>query len=133
MKRTFVRNIRFTLTSEQNSIIGERFETRINEQLLEGMSCETSQSGSNTIYTVTMGADSARHSSELTCAFLDGNAQSGNSSLSGGQSDENRLNQITYQYTDKIDLTLFLGGSSPPKVFITVSSIREALRTFCGK
>ncbi len=114
-EKDFVRNIRFTLTSEQNSIIGERFETRINEQLLEGMSCETSQSGSNTIYTVTMSADSAQALSELTCAFLDGNAQSGNSSLSGGQSDENRLNQITYQYTDKIDLTLFLGGSQSTK------------------
>ena len=71
--------------------------------------------------------------SELTCAFLDGNAQSGNSSLSGGQSDENRLNQITYQYTDKIDLTLFLGGSQSPKVFITVSSIREALADILWK
>ncbi len=114
-ERDFVRNLIFTLTSEQNSIIGEQFEERIQERIQDNITYEKTTSGSNTIYTVTLTADSAENLSELTCIFLDGNDSMSNSSLTGGQSQENRLNRIRYEYTDKIDLSIFLSGSQSTK------------------
>ena len=114
-EKDFVRNLRFTLTPEQNSIIGGRFEERINERLGDNITYEKTKSGSNTVYTVTLRADSATLLSELTCAFLDGNSMTGNSSLEGGRSDEDRLNKVSYAYTDKMDLSIFLSGSQSTK------------------
>lgn len=114
-ERDFVRNLIFTLTSEQNNIIGERFEERIRDRVQDNITYEKTTSGSNTVYTVTLTADSAENLSNLTCVFLDGNDSMSNSSLTGGQSKENRLNRIRYEYTDKIDLSIFLSGSQSTK------------------
>lgn len=114
-EKDFVRNLKFTLTPEQNNIIGERFEERINERLDENTTYEKTKSGSSTVYTVTLRADSAEALSAQTCAFLDGNSTTGNSAFSGGRSDEDRLNKVSYAYTDKIDLSIFLSGSQSTK------------------
>lgn len=114
-EKDFVRNLKFTLTQEQNKIIGDRFEERINERLSENITYEKTQSGNNTVYTITLKATSASELSALTCAFLDGNQSAGNSALEGGRADEDRLNTIGYGFTDKIDLSVFLSGSQATK------------------
>lgn len=114
-EKDFVRNLKFTLTQEQNKIIGDRFEERINERLSENITYEKTQSGNNTVYIITLKATSAAQLSELTCAFLDGNQSSGSSALGGGRSDKDRLNTIGYGFTDKIDLSVFLSGSQATK------------------
>ncbi len=114
-EKDFVRSLKFTLTPDQNKIIGERFEERIKERLADQITYEKTSSGSNTVYTVTLTADSPEVLSALTCGFLDGNSDTQNSALSGGRSDEDRLNKVSYAYTDKIDLSIFLSGSQSTK------------------
>lgn len=114
-EKNFTRNIKFTLTPEQNNIIGERFEEQIKERLKENITYEKAKSGSNTVYTVTFKASGAQELSRMTCGFLDGNSDSSMSALSGGPATEDRLNKVGYDYTDKIDLSIFLSGSQSTK------------------
>lgn len=108
----YVRNLKFTLTNTQSENYGERFEERIEARLSEGMTFEQEESESGeVVYTVTISASSASELSELTCAFLDGNSDSGASLLESEESEEDQIHHITYVTTDRIDFSTFLSGS----------------------
>ena len=112
----FERHMKFTLTSEQNRIIGQRFEERIQDRLTDTITYEKTPSGGGYVYQVVIMADSAESLSKQTSAFLDG-YDSSNSQIFGGQSDENRLKKITYEFTDQINFMTFLSGSQATKGF----------------
>ena len=114
-EKDFSRIMKFTLTAEQSSIIGERFETRIKERLQDNITYEKTTSGTSTVYIVTLHSDSAANLSLLTCAFLDGDANTGNSAITGGLSDDGRLKKISYEFVDKINFMTFLSGSQSTK------------------
>ncbi len=113
----FERHMKFTLTSEQNRIIGQRFEERIKERLTDTISYEKNPSGNGYIYQVIILADSAESLSKQTATFLDGYEGSDHSQIFGGQSEDNRLKKITYEFTDRMNFMTFLSGSQATKGF----------------
>ncbi len=113
----FARYMKFTLTSEQNRIIGQRFEERIKERLTDTITYEKTPIVSGYVYEVSILADSPDSLSKQTSSFLDGYTDSSNSQIFGGQSDENRLKKVTYEFTDQINFMTFLSGSQATKGF----------------
>ncbi len=114
-EKDFIRTMKFTLTGEQKGIIGQRFEDRIKERLQDNITYEKTTSGNSIVYNVTLHSDSAANLSLLTCAFLDGDSNTGNSAVSGGLADEGRLKKIRYEFVDKINFMTFLSGSQSTK------------------
>lgn len=111
----YQRIIKFSLTPSQMNIIGNRFEERISERLIEQMSYERIQESVNTVFQVTMTAGNSEEISTLTSSFLESIEGQQSSSLTGGALEKKSLNKIYYEYVDKIDFSSFIGGSQATK------------------
>lgn len=106
------RQIIFTLSKEQDELIGESFKDRIEARITDEITLERTELENKAIkYIVTIKASGAAKMSELTCAFLDGDSASAKSSLEGGLAERNSLHKIHYAYSDVIDFTKFLSTS----------------------
>lgn len=110
------RQIAFYLTKSRDDLIGESLTARIEERLNNFMSFEKQDVGDGMLkYVVTINADSTQKMAQLTCTFLDGNASSGFSTMSGGLVDGDKLRMTNMSYNDKVDFSGFMGGSAVEK------------------
>lgn len=109
------RQIAFYLSPSRDALIGGSLEERIKERRSNFIEYERTDLGDIVRYLVTIRTDSAKKLADLTCAFLDGSSASGKSELNGGSSESHHLRHMQMSYSDRIDFSSFLGGSTVDK------------------
>lgn len=112
-EKNIERTFEFCLPKDMDDLAGTNLMNLIKQRVNNYMTYERKEDGLNktVLYKVTIQASSAELLAKLTCGFLDGNDVSGRSEMSGGMNEQNTLQKIRMNYTDKIDFSQFLGGS----------------------
>jgi len=106
------REIAFTLTNDQETIIGESLEEEIKSKINDDITYKKEEKSNKVRYIVTIRGSSADDITSITTAFLDKSDAEGPSSiLTGGKTEKKDINKVVYEYSDKISFMNFLSGA----------------------